>query len=165
MKKLLIVGFIVVTIALAAATISTRKNASAPTSISSTVVNQTAPAATPTANHNHQTVARVPAYSSEAPSRSSLRRTLAPEIFTGNVKQAYQVAADIPQTLAQLPCYCHCDMSAGHKSLHSCFEDEHGANCGICIGEALMAQSLHRQGLTDAQIRDRIIQAYGAAKH
>ena len=165
MKKLLIAGLIVVAIGLVTATISTRNNSSTPTSMSAAVVNQTAPTAMPTENHNHQTVARVPAHNIEAPPRSSLRLTLAPEIFTGNVRQAYQVASDIPQTLAQLPCYCHCDMSQGHKSLHTCFEDEHGANCGICIGEALMAQNLHRQGLTDAQIRERIIQAYGAAKH
>lgn len=165
MKKPLIVGLIVVTIGLVIATISTRDNASAPTSMTSAVVNQTAPTATPTANHNHQTVARVPAHNTEAPPRTSLRQTLAPEIFTGNVQHAYQVARDIPQTLAQLPCYCHCDMSKGHKSLHSCFEDEHGANCGICIGEALMASNLERQGLTDAQIRERIIQAYGAENH
>ena len=165
MKKSLIVGVILVTVAFVIATISTRRNASTTTSQSSAVVNETAPTAMPTADHNHQTVARVPAHNIEAPPRSSLRLTLAPEIFTGNVRQAYQVASDIPQTLAQLPCYCHCDMSQGHKSLHTCFEDEHGANCGICIGEALMAQNLHRQGLTDAQIRERIIQAYGAAKH
>ena len=165
MKKLLIVGLIVVTIALVIATISTRKNASTPTSLSSAAVDEAVPTAMPTANHNHKTVARVPAHNEEAPPRNSLRQTLAPEIFTGNVRQAYQVAKDIPQTLAQLPCYCHCDMSQGHKSLHTCFEDEHGANCGICMGEALMASDLQRQGLTDAQIRERIIQAYGAEKH
>ena len=164
MKKLLIAGLIGVIIALVAAAISTRRNANAPTSMTS-AVDQTGPTAMPTENHNHQTVARVPAHNKEAPPRSSLDQTLAPEIFTGNVRQAYQVAKDIPQTLAQLPCYCHCDMSQGHKSLHSCFEDEHGANCGICIGEALMAHNLQRQGLTDAQIRERIIQAYGAEKH
>ena len=165
MKKLLIVGLILVAIALVIATTSTRRNASTPTSMSSAVVNQPEPTAMPTANHNHQPVARVPAHNREAPPRSSLHPTLAPEIFTGNVRLAYQVASDIPQTLAQLPCYCHCDMSQGHKSLHTCFEDEHGANCGICIGEALMARNLQRQGLTDEQIRERVIQAYGAEKH
>lgn len=165
MKRLLIAGLIAVTIAFVIATISGRKNASTPTSMSSAVADQEVPTAMPTTNHNHQTVARVPAHSKEAPARSSLRQTLSPEIFTGNVRQAYQVAKDIPETLAQLPCYCHCDMSVGHKSLHSCFEDEHGANCGICIGEALTAHNLKRQGLTDAQVRAHIIQDYGAEKH
>lgn len=165
MKKLLIVGLIVVGIGLVAATIWTRKDARVATPKSSAIANQNAPTAAPTANHNHEAAVRVPAHYKDAPPRSSLRPTLAPEIFSGNVRQAYQVAEDIPQVLAQLPCYCHCDMSEGHKSLHSCFEDEHGANCGICIGEALMAYNLQRQGLTGAQIRERIIQAYGGQKH
>jgi Protein of unknown function with PCYCGC motif len=164
MKKLLIFGLIVVTIGIAAATISSN-NAKAPKSMSSAVVNQTAPTAIPSGNHDHRTVPRVPAHHNDVPPRSSLPQTLTPEIFTGNVRQAYHAARDIPQTLAQLPCYCNCDMSIGHKSLHSCFEDEHGANCGICMGEALMAYNLQRQGLTDAQIRERIIQAYGVEKH
>ena len=87
--------------------------------------------------------------------------TLSPELFTGNEKLAYQAAKEIPQTLAQLPCYCHCDRSQNHKSLHSCFESEHGENCGICIGEALMARNLHRTGMNVGEIRKRIIAAYG----
>jgi len=63
--------------------------------------------------------------------------------------------------LAQLPCYCHCDRGQGHKSLHSCFESEHGADCGICINEALMAYSLQKQGVGVSEIRKQIIDAYG----
>lgn len=151
MRKLLIVGLIVIAIGLVTVAIWPRQDASVTTPNSSAVVNQTAPTAPPTANHNHDTAARVPAHYKTAPPVSSLRPTLAPEIFTGNVRQAYQVAKDIPQTLAQLPCYCHCDMSEGHKSLHTCFADEHGANCGICMGEALMAYNLQRQGLSGAR--------------
>ena len=118
---------------------------------------------TPTAAHDHRTVTRVPAYFREAPSRSTLPPTLSPEIFSGNQRLAYQAAKDIPQTLAQLPCYCHCDRSVGHKSLLSCFESEHGENCGVCIGEALMAYNLEKRGrLNAAQIREQIIAAYGS---
>lgn len=108
---------------------------------------------------------RIPAYYGTVPDISSLPPTLSPDIFTGNIKLAYQAAKDIPQILAQLPCYCHCDRGHGHKSLHSCFESEHGENCGICIGEALMAHTLKRQGLTAVQIRERVIAAYGGEKH
>lgn len=104
---------------------------------------------------------RIPAYYETAPDMSALPPTLSPELFTGNKKLAYQAAKDIPQTLAQLPCYCHCDRGHGHKSLHSCFESEHGENCGICIGEALMAQSLQKRGVSVAEIRKQIIAAYG----
>src|SRR5688572_31158258 len=104
---------------------------------------------------------RVPAYFTTEPDKAQLPPTLSPELFTGNKKLAYQVAKEIPQTLAQLPCYCHCDRGHNHKSLHSCFESEHGENCGICIGEALMAHNLHKQRVAISEIRRRVIAAYG----
>ena len=102
---------------------------------------------------------RIPAYYESPP--STLPPTLPPELFTGNKKLAYQAAAEVPQTLAQLPCYCHCDKGHGHKSLHSCFESEHGENCGICIGEALMAFNLQKRGVGVSEIRKQIIASYG----
>ena len=117
----------------------------------------------PTAAHNHAPMARVPAYHKAAPSLTTLPPTLSPEFFTGNERSAYQAAKEIPQTLAQLPCYCHCDKGFGHKSLLSCFETEHGENCGICIGEALMAHNLEKRAhLNVVQIREQIITAYGS---
>lgn len=103
---------------------------------------------------------RVPAYYETAPSASNLMTTLPPERFPGQAREAYQVAKEIPQALAQLPCYCHCDQSMGHKSLHSCFEDEHASMCAVCVNEALTASQLQKQGLTPAQIRDRVIAQY-----
>jgi hypothetical protein len=67
---------------------------------------------------------------------------------------------EIPQTLARLPCYCHCDQSLVHKSLHSCFEDDHAAHCAICAGEALMGYKLEKEQKLSAQIRERIIAEY-----
>lgn len=116
--------------------------------------------------HNLTAVTRVPAYHHVAPQVNTLPPTLSPELFTGNKRLAYQAAKEFPQTLAQLPCYCHCDKGHGHNSLHSCLESEHGENCGICsicIGEALMAYHLERQGkLSVAEIRQRIIPARAA---
>lgn len=129
--------------------------------------NQTGPA------HNHQLAQApvespapfaktMPAFFEKAPSRSSLGPTLEPEKFTGVVRDAYRVAREIPQTLAQLPCYCHCDRGMGHKSLHSCYEDEHAASCATCINEALLARKLEKeQKLTPAQIRDKIVEQFG----
>lgn len=112
--------------------------------------------------HSHAASTRVPAYQRSVQSLATLPPTMRPEVFEGNVRRAYQVALEIPQTLAQLPCYCHCDRGQGHKSLHSCFIDEHGANCGICINEALMAHSLHKkQNLNVEQIREQIIKSFG----
>jgi hypothetical protein len=118
----------------------------------------------PTAQHDHSKASRVPDYYETKPSLDLLAPTLAPELFTGNKRLAYQAAKEIPQTLAQLPCYCHCDMSIGHKSLQSCFVTEHGESCGICIGEALMAYQLEkRDKLPISEIRKRIIAAYGTS--
>ena len=111
--------------------------------------------------HEYAAKGRVPAFYTTPPDVAVLPPTLSPELFTGNEKLAYKAAREIPQTLAQLPCYCHCDRSANHKSLHSCFESEHGENCGICINEALMAYNLQKQGMAVSEIRKRIIAAYG----
>lgn len=103
----------------------------------------------------------VPAHYETSPELSSLKPTLAPEQFDGLTREAYEVAKTMPQTLAQLPCYCHCDRGMGHKSLHSCFEDIHASVCDICVNEALRAAKLQREnGLTPAQIRDRIVAEY-----
>lgn len=114
--------------------------------------------------HKHEYAAkgRVPAYYETPPDVATLPATLSPSLFKGNERLAYQAAKEIPQTLAQLPCYCHCDRGHGHKSLLSCFESEHGENCGICINEALMAYNLEkRAGLSVSEIRTQIIAAYG----
>ena len=104
----------------------------------------------------------MPAHYTQPPSRSSLGPTLEPEKFTGPVREAYRAAREIPQTLAQLPCYCHCDRGMGHKSLHSCYEDDHASHCAVCVNEALLALKLEKeQKLSPAQIRDRIVEQFG----
>ena len=101
----------------------------------------------------------VPAHYENPP--ATLPPTLAPDKFPGKTREAYQAAKDIPHTLAQLPCYCHCDRGMGHKSLHSCFEDDHAAHCDLCVNEALMAYRLEKQQkLSIATIRERIIEEY-----
>src|SRR5215213_5738490 len=103
----------------------------------------------------------IPAHYEHAPSRASLGPTLEPEKFSGVTREAYRAVREIPQTIAQLPCYCHCDRGMGHKSLYSCFEDDHAAHCATCINEALLALKLEReQKLTPVQIRDRIVAQY-----
>jgi len=102
----------------------------------------------------------VPAYQSVAQA-DRLGSTLEPTQFFGKARDAYQVARKIPKTLAQLPCYCHCDKSFGHKSLHSCFEDEHASECAVCVDEALLAYKLQTEmKLTPEQVRDAIIEKY-----
>jgi hypothetical protein len=93
----------------------------------------------------------------------NLRATLSPVEFFGKAREAYAAAKEIPQTLAQLPCYCHCDKGFGHKSLHTCFEDDHASHCAVCVDEALLAYKLQKQDrLTPEQIRQTIIAKYSA---
>ena len=116
---------------------------------------------TPASNHNHPHETRkIPAFE-VAPTRASLGPTLDPERFTGLTRDAYRAVRQIPVTIAQLPCYCHCDEGFGHKSLYSCFEDDHAAHCAVCVNEALLALTLEKeQKLTPAQIRARIVAQY-----
>jgi hypothetical protein len=104
----------------------------------------------------------VPAYVKDTAALKSLPPTLPPENFTGRRREGYAAVRAIPETIAQLPCYCHCDRGFGHKSLHSCFVDDHGANCSICLEEALLAYRLEKEEkLKPEQIRERIIAQYG----
>lgn len=119
---------------------------------------------TPPANQavKQSTQPPVPAHFKEPPRHGSLGPTLPPERFAGQAQQAYMVAKAIPQTLAQLPCYCHCDRGMGHKSLHSCFEDDHASHCAVCVEEALLAYRLQKeQNLSAEQVREKIIEKYG----
>ncbi len=103
----------------------------------------------------------MPAHYEQAPSRSSLGPTLAPEKFEGLTRDAYKAVREIPVTIAQMPCYCHCDRGFGHKSLYSCFQDDHAAHCAVCVNEALLTLKLEKEGKTPAQIRDQIVEAFG----
>jgi|CXWL01.1.fsa_nt_gi hypothetical protein len=102
----------------------------------------------------------IPAFQSGT-SIANLPPTLSPAMFTGSVRAAYTVAGEIPETLAQIPCYCKCDRSLGHKSLHSCFTDDHASKCGTCMNEAMSAYRLKKeQKLNPEHIREKIIAEY-----
>ena len=162
MKKIIIASVLFVGVALIVSW-SLLTGSSSPKSVATTPNSFAVQLHTPIPAHNHGKMTRVPAYYKSTPTLGALPPTLSPEIFTGNERLAYQAAKEIPQTLAQLPCYCHCDKGFGHKSLLSCFETEHGENCGICIGEALMAYNLEKRAkLNVVQIREQIIAAYGS---
>ena len=112
------------------------------------------------AGHTHST--RVPAYQSAA-QIDKLPPTLPPAEFTGKTREAYQVAKEIPKTLAQLPCYCECDQAFGHKSLQTCFVDDHASHCAVCVDEALLAYKLQKEDkLTPEQVREVIVEKYSA---
>lgn len=95
---------------------------------------------------------------------SQPKRVLDPMQFSGEVKLAYQVARDIPQVLQQLKCYCGCDNPAHspyHRNLYECFTDTHGANCQVCVDEALLASNMYARGASVYEIRAAIDEKFG----
>lgn len=93
------------------------------------------------------------------------RPTLDPAGFTGLSAEAYQAARDIPEIIDSLYCYCDCEKHFGHKSLLTCFVDEHAVYCDICIYEALMARDLHKQGMDAVEIRKAVDERFAHLKH
>jgi hypothetical protein len=69
---------------------------------------------------------------------------------------AYDLASKIPVVLHQQPCYCYCDRM-GHNSLHSCFENTHGARCSTCLKELYYSYQQNQKGKAPAEIRAGII--------
>ena len=63
----------------------------------------------------------------------------------------------VQQVIYQQPCYCYCDRGHGHKSLHSCFESEHGGNCAVCMKELYYSYQMIQQKKTPEQIRMGIV--------
>ena len=57
--------------------------------------------------------------------KTGLPNTLDPNLIKGDDRQGYQIAKEIPEILAQLPCFCGCE-AVGHENLLDCFIDEHG---------------------------------------
>ena len=106
-----------------------------------------------------QNVMRVAGAAAKDPARQ-LRVTLDPNLFQGQVKQAYQIAERDPALLAQLHCYCGCDKTNNHKNLLDCYRDDHGSHCAICVGEAVDAETLAQQGMPVDQIRDTLRSRY-----
>ncbi len=105
----------------------------------------------------------IPAYNAGPPAKGT---TLPPilsksELWGADAQNAYQthayeLAAKIPNVIHQQPCYCYCDRM-GHNSLHSCFENGHGARCGTCLKELYYSYQQHKAGKSASQIRAGII--------
>ena len=107
---------------------------------------------------------QVPAFHQTPPAKGEVlppvltEKQLAAQGMTQPVQiAAYKAVAKAPNVMYQEPCYCYCDRGHGHTSLHSCFESTHGANCGVCMGEALYSYQMSKKGWSPKMIRDGII--------
>jgi hypothetical protein len=83
------------------------------------------------------------------------------------VRATYDFAAQHPEILKYVPCYCGCG-SQGHKANESCFVarrdakgnvlewDTHGFGCTICVDVARESMQLYASGADVASIRAAI---------
>src|SRR5690348_13507563 len=130
-KNWLLIGGIVLLLLAAVLMVSSRQNDQPTSTAAHDATTQ------PPAPHHHattepaaSTAQAIPAFFASPPSRSALGPTLEPEKFTGLARDAYRAVREIPVTIAQLPCYCHCDRGFGHKSLYSRSEERRvGKEC------------------------------------
>lgn len=81
---------------------------------------------------------------------------------TPGAAEAYAAARSAAATLDGVYCHCDCSKHAGHRSLLSCFEGEHGAYCDICMGEAMLASGMAKQGKSLTEIRAAIDRQFGS---
>ena len=93
------------------------------------------------------------------------RATLPPTHFSGDIAAAYRIASEIPEVLDSLHCYCECKANFGHKSLLTCYVDEHAARCDVCLDEAFMAYELHKQGKDVVSIREAVDKRFSSLRH
>jgi Protein of unknown function with PCYCGC motif len=75
--------------------------------------------------------------------------------------EAYAAARRAPATLDGVYCHCDCSKHAGHRSLLTCFESDHGAFCDICMGEATLASDMASRGQSLRDIRAAIDRQFG----
>ena len=102
-------------------------------------------------------VAAVPVYYKRATDAMPFPATLEPAVFKrADVQEAYKTAKEIPDVLAQQPCYCYCQRK-GHRGLLDCFKTDHAASCNICIKETRLAGEMRRQGKSAQEIRGAIV--------
>ena len=83
------------------------------------------------------------------------------------VKAVYQFAAEHPEVLSYVPCFCGCERG-GHKGNDDCFVkarnaqgdvtewEPHGLDCAVCIDVANEAMQMTRSGASVRDIRAAI---------
>ena len=84
-----------------------------------------------------------------------------------DVKKSYEAARKYPATIDILHCFCECAESPRehHKSLLTCFTNDHAAGCGICQHEAILAAKLKDEGASDEEVEYIVESLHKTDKH
>lgn len=87
--------------------------------------------------------------------------------YSGKTATAYKYAAEIPEVIDAQFCFCFCkeNKSFNHKTLLTCFTDNHGAMCGICQNEVIRSYDLYKAGTPIEKIQEIINAEFGKKKH
>lgn len=100
----------------------------------------------------------------EANEPQETRPTLDPRIFSRKpvVASTYETARQIPHVLDKMYCYCHCAINPKfkHKSLLTCYTDEHASQCGICMRQAMVSMEMTKAGKKPAEISEYFKKQY-----
>jgi len=90
------------------------------------------------------------------------------------VRAAYLFAAEHPEILSYVPCFCGCERS-GHRGNEDCFVarrdqagdvvewEPHGLDCAVCLDVARDAQQMYSSGASVRDIRAAIEKKWAGA--
>jgi hypothetical protein len=136
-------------------------------------------AATPASQANADVVARAEAQAKLGPRRQAnlppipFQVGYQPPRSNEVITAAYQFAAEHPEILSYVPCFCGCERS-GHQGNHDCFVkqrdangdvvewDPHGVDCAVCIDVANRSRQMHSAGASARDIRAAIDKEFGS---
>jgi hypothetical protein len=99
--------------------------------------------------------------------RAAASPTVALSDLPAATADVYRYAAAHAMHFAEIPCYCGCERSLGHRSLEDCFVnaagdwDAHASGCGVCTAEAIAAREQLDAGTAIADVRQSIIDRFG----
>lgn len=89
--------------------------------------------------------------------------TVAPDIAAH-----YHFASAHMAEFRHIPCWCGCQQFLGHRNLADCFVradgrgwEAHAAGCGVCNGEAAVAERMLGEGTSAADVKAAVDQQYG----
>jgi hypothetical protein len=92
-----------------------------------------------------------------------------PEVITA----AYMFAAEHPEVLTYVPCFCGCERS-GHRGNEDCFVksraangdvsqwEPHGMECNVCVDVATQAKQMYASGASVRDIRAAVEQKWAS---
>jgi hypothetical protein len=81
------------------------------------------------------------------------------------IAEVYQMVAEIPDVIDGIYCHCDCSIHSDHRSLLTCFQDDHGAACDVCLTEAALAFRMVGEGRSLKEIRKAVDNLYRGHSH